>query len=117
MMRSVSILPFICERAATRVSSMLALWGLITIVGMIAAIATRRVSPLIALLLFPAATSVAAGFGLRTGAFALTGLEAIAPVVAMFLFAILFFGILTDVGLVEPLVRWLLRKVGKNPCS
>jgi len=96
-------------------SSMLALWGLITIMGMIAAIATRRVSPLIALLLFPTATSVAAGFGIRTGAFALAGLEAIAPVVAMFLFAILFFGILTDVGLVEPLVQWLLRKVGKNP--
>lgn len=94
---------------------MLAIWGLITIVGMILAIASRRVSPLIALLLFPVITSIAAGFGIRTGAFALAGLEAIAPVVAMFLFAILFFGILTDVGLVHPLVRLLLRAVGKNP--
>jgi CitMHS family citrate-Mg2+:H+ or citrate-Ca2+:H+ symporter len=93
----------------------LAVWGLITIVGMILAIASRRVTPLIALLLLPIATSLAAGFGLRTGAFVLAGLENIAPVVAMFLFAILFFGILTDIGLVEPLVRWILRRVGKNP--
>ncbi len=94
---------------------MLALWGLITIVGTIAAIASRRVSPLIALFLFPVASSLAAGFGLKTGTFAIAGVESIAPVVAMFLFAILFFGILTDLGLVEPLVRWLLRSVGKDP--
>jgi CitMHS family citrate-Mg2+:H+ or citrate-Ca2+:H+ symporter len=94
---------------------MLAIWGLTTIVGMILAIASRRVSPLIALLLFPVITSLAAGFGLQTGTFALAGLESIAPVVAMFLFAILFFGILTDAGLVNPLVRWLLRRVGRNP--
>ena len=93
----------------------LALWGLITIAGMILAIATRRVSALIALFLIPILTSLASGFGLRTGAFVLAGLENIAPVVAMFLFAILFFGILTDIGLVEPLVRWILRRVGKNP--
>ncbi len=98
-----------------RVHAMLALWGVITIVGMIAAIASRRVSPLIALLLFPAATSLAAGFGLKTGTFALAGLQSIAPVIAMFLFAILFFGILTDAGLVEPLIRWILRIVGSNP--
>jgi len=94
---------------------MLALWGLITIVGMIAAIASRRVSPLIALFLFPVTTSIASGFGLRTGTFALSGLETMAPVVAMFLFAILFFGILTDVGTVEPFVRLLLRLIGTNP--
>ena len=93
----------------------LAIWGLITIVGMILAIASRRVAPLIALLLLPVVTSLAAGFGLRTGAFILAGLENIAPVVAMFLFAILFFGILTDIGLVDPLVRWILRRVGRNP--
>ena len=94
---------------------MLAFWGLIMIVGMVAAIASRRVSPLIALFLFPVIGSLAAGFGLKTGTFALAGLEAIAPVVAMFLFAILFFGVLTDAGLVEPMVQCLLRWVGKNP--
>lgn len=94
---------------------MLATWGLITIVGMILAITSRRVSPLIALFLFPVVASFAAGFGLKTGTFALAGLESIVPVVAMFLFAILFFGVLTDAGLFAPLVRGLLRRIGKNP--
>ena len=78
--------------------SMLAIWGLITILGMIVAIASRRVSPLIALFLFPVTACLAAGFGLKTAQFALSGLVSIAPVVAMFLFAILFFGVLTDCG-------------------
>ncbi len=94
---------------------MLAIWGLITILGMIVAIASRRVSPLIALFLFPVAASLAGGFGLKTGQFALAGLVSIAPVVAMFLFAILFFGVLTDAGTIEPFVRVLLRFIGKNP--
>ncbi|MFP5236346.1 MAG: CitMHS family transporter [Acidobacteriota bacterium] len=94
---------------------MLAIWGLITIAGMIVAILSRRVSPLIALFLFPVLTSFAAGFGGKTATFAMRGLESIAPVVAMFLFAILFFGILSDVGMMGPLVRGLLRRIGKDP--
>ena len=98
-----------------RALSMLAIWGLITILGMIVAIASRRVSPLIALFLFPVTASLAAGFGLKTAQFALSGLVSIAPVVAMFLFAILFFGVLTDSGTIEPFVKILLRGIGKNP--
>ncbi len=98
-----------------RVLSMLAIWGLITILGMIVAIASRRVSPLIALFLFPVTACLAAGFGLKTAQFALSGLVSIAPVVAMFLFAILFFGVLTDSGTIEPFVKILLRGIGKNP--
>jgi CitMHS family citrate-Mg2+:H+ or citrate-Ca2+:H+ symporter len=96
-------------------STVLGILGPLTIVGMIAAIASRRMSPLIALFLFPVAASLAAGFGLKTAQFALAGLVSIAPVVAMFLFAILFFGVLTDAGTIEPFVRRLLRLVGKNP--
>ena len=94
---------------------MLAIWGLITILGMIVAIASRRVSPLVALFLFPVTACLAAGFGLNTAQFALSGLVSIAPVVAMFLFAILFFGVLTDAGTIEPFVKILLRGIGKNP--
>ncbi len=94
---------------------MLAIWGLITIMGMLAAIASRRVSPFIALFLFPVAASLAAGFGLKTSQFALAGLVSIAPVVVMFLFAILFFGVLTDAGTIEPFIQVLLRGIGKNP--
>ncbi len=94
---------------------MLAIWGLITILGMIAAILSRRVSPLIALFLFPLVTSIAAGFGARTATFAAAGITSIAPVIVMFLFAILFFGVLADIGMIAPLVGGLLRRIGKDP--
>ena len=61
-----------------RALSMLAIWGLNTIFGLIAAIAGRPDSPLIALFLFPVAACLPAGFGLKTAQFALSGVVSIA---------------------------------------
>jgi len=55
------------------------------------------------------------GYGRKIGYFVVAGLGSVAPVVAMFVFAILFFGILTDAGLVEPLVQGVLRLIGNRP--
>jgi CitMHS family citrate-Mg2+:H+ or citrate-Ca2+:H+ symporter len=93
----------------------LPLLGLATVVLLLAAILSKRVSPLVALVCFPVAASLAAGFGLQTGHFILSGVQSIAPVIGMFVFAILFFGIMTDAGMLEPLVAWLLRAVGNRP--
>ena len=51
----------------------------------------------------------------RPGKFVTAGIQAIAPVVAMFVFAILFFGILTDAGLFDPVLDRVLRAVGTQP--
>jgi CitMHS family citrate-Mg2+:H+ or citrate-Ca2+:H+ symporter len=93
----------------------LAIWGALTIGLVLAAILSRRLSPLAALVLIPILTSIASGFGLRTSGFILHGIEGMAGVIAMFLFAILFFGVLTEAGMMEPLVYWLLRVIGKRP--
>ena len=113
----LSILALFAKRLHHRSLSMLAIWGLITILGMIVAIASRHVSPLVALFLFPVTACLLPAFGLKTAQFALSGLILIAPVVAMFLFAILFFGVLTDAGTIEPFVRILLRGIRKDPVS
>jgi citrate-Mg2+:H+ or citrate-Ca2+:H+ symporter, CitMHS family len=89
--------------------------GLTTVILLLAAILSKRVSPLVALVCFPVAASLLAGFGLQTGHFILSGVQSIAPVIGMFVFAILFFGIMTDAGMLEPLVAWLLRAVGNRP--
>jgi citrate-Mg2+:H+ or citrate-Ca2+:H+ symporter, CitMHS family len=94
---------------------MLAVWGLVTVVVLILAIASRKMSALAALTIIPIVTALLGGFGLHTGTFILEGLRNIAPVVAMFLFAILFFGILSDAGLMRPLINGILRVVGKKP--
>ncbi len=93
----------------------LALLGLITIVALLAAILSKRVSPLVALLVFPVLASLAGGFGLKTSGFIVSGIQNMAPVIGMFVFAILFFGVLTDAGTLEPVLRWLLRAIGNRP--
>ena len=93
----------------------MALWGAVTVVGVLVAILTRRLSPLAALIFIPILTALAAGFGLRTSGFIVSGIAGIAPVIAMFVFAILFFGVLTDAGMMAPLIHSILRAVGNSP--
>jgi CitMHS family citrate-Mg2+:H+ or citrate-Ca2+:H+ symporter len=80
-----------------------------------AAILSKRVAPMVALIALPVIASLCAGFGLQTGKFMLAGIEAISGVIGMFVFAILFFGVMTDAGMLRPLIAWLLRVVGRRP--
>jgi len=93
----------------------MALWGALTVLGVLAAILARLLSPLAALILIPILTSLLSGFGLHTSGFILAGIQGIAPVISMFVFAILFFGTLTDAGMMAPLIHVILRGVGKSP--
>ena len=94
---------------------MLALLGVATIVVLLAAIMSGRVTPLVALIVVPVVASFAGGFGLETGKFVTAGVQNLAPVVAMFVFAILFFGIVTDAGMFDPVIDRILRVVGTHP--
>ena len=94
---------------------LLATLGMLTVVGLMAAILSKRVAPMVALVALPVVASLCAGFGLQTGRFMLAGIEAIAGVIGMFVFAILFFGVITDAGMLKPLIAWLLRVVGRRP--
>jgi CitMHS family citrate-Mg2+:H+ or citrate-Ca2+:H+ symporter len=94
---------------------MLALVGLATVLTLLALILSRRMSPLVALISVPTAASLLTGFGMQTGAFILTGLQQTASVAAMFVFAILYFGIMSDAGLLDPIVDRILRGVGTRP--
>jgi CitMHS family citrate-Mg2+:H+ or citrate-Ca2+:H+ symporter len=94
---------------------LLALVGAIAIVALLAAILSNRVAPLAALIAVPVTASLVAGFGLETSGFIVEGISKIAPVAGMFVFAILFFGIMTDAGLLDPIVAWILKVVGARP--
>lgn len=94
---------------------MLALLGLGTILLLLAVILTRRMSPLVALIVIPVGAALVGGFGLETGKFITTGLQNLAPVVGMFVFAILYFGIVTDAGMLDPIIDRILRVVGTRP--
>lgn len=86
-----------------------------TILALLVAILSNRVSPLVSLILVPIAGALVAGFATEIPAFILGGIVKIAPVAGMFVFAILFFGIMTDAGVLAPLVGVILRAVGMRP--
>ena len=94
---------------------MTAWMGLCTITMLLTMIMSKRMSPLAALILLPIVASLLLGFGLHTSAFVLQGLAQIAPVVGMFVFAILFFGIVTDAGLLDPIIGGVLRISAGRP--
>ncbi len=94
---------------------MIALLGLLTIVALAAAILSKKVSPLVALIAIPILTALIGGFGLKTGGFIIKGLQGISPVAAMFIFAILYFGVMSDAGMLDPIIDRILRAVGNRP--
>lgn len=94
---------------------MLALVGLVTVIVLLVVIASRLMSPLVALIVVPVTAALVTGFGVRTAQFMLAGLQQTASVAAMFVFAILYFGIMTDAGMLDPIVDRILRAVGTNP--
>src|SRR5215831_3359606 len=94
---------------------MLALLGLITIALLLLVIMTKWMSPLIALILIPVIACLVGGFGWDTSKFIVSGLQSLAPVVGMFVFAILFFGVVTDAGMLDPIIDRILRTVGTRP--
>ena len=94
---------------------MLALLGFLTVAALFVLIVTRLASPLVALIAVPVAAALMAGFGLGTAKFIVSGVQQIAPVAVMFVFAILYFGVITDAGTLEPIINAIVRGVGARP--
>ena len=94
---------------------MLATLGFVTVGALFAAIVSGRLTPLVALILIPIAAALAGGFGLSTARFVVQGVQQIAPVATMFVFAILYFGIISDAGTLDPIIDAILASVGGEP--
>lgn len=94
---------------------MLAILGLITILVLLIVILTNKLSPLVALIVIPIIASLIGGFGAETATFIVSGVKNIAPTAAMFVFAIVFFGVLTDAGMMDPIIDRILKAVGLKP--
>lgn len=94
---------------------MLALLGFLTIFVLLLVIMTKRMTPVVALIVIPFIFGLIGGHGMELPKFILDGIKSIAPTGTMFIFAILFFGILTDAGTFQPIIDKILEKVGKDP--
>ncbi|SFJ00256.1 CitMHS family transporter [Thermoflavimicrobium dichotomicum] len=94
---------------------MLFILGITMIIVFTFLIMSKRMSPIVALTLVPIIFAVIGGFGQDLGSMMLEGIKLVASSAALLLFAILFFGILIDAGLFDPLIKKILKIVKGDP--
>lgn len=89
--------------------------GLAMVVTFMTLIMTKRMSAIAALLLVPILFGLIAGAGAGLGPMMIKGVLQVAPTALMLAFAVLYFAIMMDAGLFDPLVRKVLATVGEDP--
>ncbi|MFD4373044.1 CitMHS family transporter [Streptomyces sp. NPDC058486] len=94
---------------------MLTVLGFAMIATFLVLIMTKRMSPIAALVLIPVLFCVAVGQGAQLGDYVIDGVGKLAPTAAMLMFAIVYFGVMIDVGLFDPIVRAILRFCKADP--
>ena len=94
---------------------MLTFLGLSMVIVFTLLIMTKKLSPITALVIVPIVFAIIGGFYKDLGTMMLDGLKVVAPSAALLLFAILFFGILIDAGLFDPLINKMLKLVQGDP--
>ncbi|MFI9585532.1 CitMHS family transporter [Streptomyces sp. NPDC052236] len=94
---------------------MLAALGFATIAVLLLLTMTKRASVLVALILLPVLAALIGGFAGDLGELILGGLSKVAPTGIMIAFAVLYFSLMVDAGLFDPLIRGLLRVARGDP--
>jgi len=94
---------------------MLALLGFLTIFVFLGFILTKKVSVIVSLIIVPIFFALIGGFGSEMGTFMLEGITGVAPTGIMLGFAILYFGVMNNAGLFDPLISKVLKMVKGDP--
>ncbi|WP_432562036.1 CitMHS family transporter [Kineococcus sp. SYSU DK003] len=94
---------------------MLVALGFTMVAAFMTLIMTKRLTPVVALILVPLVFAVLAGTGTGLGDAVMDQVGQFAPTAALLFFAIVYFGLMIDVGLFDPLIRLILRICGNSP--
>lgn len=95
---------------------LLAFAGFAMVAIFMALIMTKRLTPTVALITIPIIAAFLLGTSTaQIGQMALDGVKVLAPTGVMLMFAILYFGVMIDAGLFEPMVRTIVRLVEGDP--
>lgn len=93
----------------------LSIIGFLTIIIIVLLLITNKVTPVVAMVLVPLIAALIAGFEFaEIGEFFSAGILTVMNVAIMFIFAILFFGVMQDAGLFDPLIRNLIKLTKGN---
>ena len=94
---------------------MLSIIGFITIILVVVILLRGKMIPIVPLVIIPLIGAFVAGFGLSDiGGFFEEGLSTVVNVAIMFIFAILYFGIMQSVGLFDPLINKMVQLTRGN---
>jgi CitMHS family citrate-Mg2+:H+ or citrate-Ca2+:H+ symporter len=106
------VVPFIKKEPAV-----LVLLGFAMIAVFMVLIMTKKLTPVLALIIVPTVFGLFAGAGLGIGDMVMDSMKSMTSTAALLMFAIIYFGLMIDVGLFDPLVRFILRKLGNDPAK
>jgi CitMHS family citrate-Mg2+:H+ or citrate-Ca2+:H+ symporter len=95
----------------------LVLLGFAMIAVFMVLIMTKKLTPVLALIIVPTVFGLFAGAGLGIGDMVMDSMKSMTSTAALLMFAIIYFGLMIDVGLFDPLVRFILRKLGNDPAK
>lgn len=94
---------------------MLSLLGFAMITTFMYLIMSKKLTPMVAFMLIPIIFGIIGGFAKGIGPMMLDGVKDVAPTSIMILFAILYFGLMIDTGLFDPLIAFILKVVKGDP--
>ena len=96
---------------------MLVILGFAMIAVFMVLIMTKKLTPVLALIIVPTVFGLFAGAGLGIGNMVMDAMKSMTSTAALLMFAIIYFGLMIDVGLFDPLVKFILRKLGNDPAK
>ncbi|WP_394940228.1 CitMHS family transporter [Psychromicrobium sp. YIM B11713] len=102
---------------------MLVVLGFLMIAVFMVLIMTKRMTPVLALILVPTVFGLFAGGLLwggedhNLGDMVMKSIGGMSSTAALLMFAIIYFGLMIDVGLFDPLVRFILKALGNDPAK
>lgn len=94
---------------------MLAISGFLIVIIFLIATMTRKLSVPTALILVPVTIALIAGFGADIGQMMLDGILKVTSAALIPIFAVLYFGIMIDAGVFDPIVKRIIRLVKGDP--
>ena len=96
-------------------SPKLAVIGFVMVLVLIICLIKKIVIPPIAFILLPTIAALIAGFDpLTVNKFAASGISKMVSTVSLFVFSISFFSLMSDQGVFDPVVNFLIKKAGTN---
>ena len=100
-------------------NTVVGLLGLLTIVAVVVTLFKSKTQPAIAFIVFPAILGLVLVLGGRISFDNLatmieTGFKSTAPTAALFVFSVLYFGIMTDAGMFDIIIGKLMKLIGNN---